>query len=349
MKDARLEMCMNKRAILTFACVVFFLAAALPAVSGTVEGQNEALRAVENEGTAAQSGREVVAKVNGVSITAAALEARVARVLKAKGHGTAGAGQEDFRAIARKALDKLIVQELAYQKALAEGMKVKPRELDAAVAALKERAGGEEKYREMLEKNNVTEAELRKKLERNRLVKEIFEKDVLSKVVISEDDIRDEYEKTKSDFVIPEKVLIDDVVLFVDPADKDSMKAAYALREKINNDKEKEPRHIPSDGTFIVREMELHRDKQKDLYDAAVKLKEGEVSGVIKTADSIHIIKLKKYSPMRDAGFEQVRGYVESRLKARRAGKMMAAWEENLKKGAKIEILDAGGKVKEKE
>ncbi|MEJ2697763.1 MAG: SurA N-terminal domain-containing protein [Candidatus Sulfobium sp.] len=330
---------MNKRAILTFACVVFFLAAALPAVSGTVEGQNEALRAVENEGTAAQSGREVVAKVNGVSITAAALEARVARVLKAKGHGTAGAGQEDFRAIARKALDKLIVQELAYQKALAEGMKVKPRELDAAVAALKERAGGEEKYREMLEKNNVTEAELRKKLERNRLVKEIFEKDVLSKVVISEDDIRD----------IPEKVLIDDVVLFVDPADKDSMKAAYALREKINNDKEKEPRHIPSDGTFIVREMELHRDKQKDLYDAAVKLKEGEVSGVIKTADSIHIIKLKKYSPMRDAGFKQVRGYVESRLKARRAGKMMAAWEENLKKGAKIEILDAGGNVKEKE
>jgi parvulin-like peptidyl-prolyl isomerase len=346
--EVKVGMCMKKTAIVTAACMVFFLTTVLPAASRAAEWGNKAPQAERNEGIAAPAGKEVVAKVNGVAITAAALQARVSRVLKARGHGGAGAGQEDYNAIVRKALDKLIVQELAYQRATAEGLKVTPKELDAAIAALKERAGGEEQYRQMLEKNNVTEGTLRKELERNRLVKRIFEKDVLSKVVISEGDIKKEYEKTKNDFVIPEKVLVDDVVLFMDTANKDSLKAAEALREKINKDKDKDPRHIPSDGTFIVREMELHKNKQKDLYEAAVKMREGEVSGVIKTADSFHIIKLKKYQPARDAGFDQVKGYVESRLRAREAGKIMTEWEENLKKGARIEILIAGRPDKEK-
>lgn len=337
-------MCMKKIKMLTVACMVLFLAImTLPAVSGAAEGKNNAPAEAKN----GPSGGEVVARVNGVAITAATLQQRVARVLKARGHGGAGATGEDYRAIARKALGKLIVQELAYQKALAEGMKVTPKELDAAIAALKERAGGEEKYRAMLEKSDVTEDMLRHELERNRLVKRIFEKDVLSRVVISEEDIKTEYEKTKNDFVIPEEVLVDDVVLFMDPENKDSMKSAEALREKINEDKDKDPRHIPADGTFIVREQELHKNKQKDLYEAAVKLKEGEVSGVIKTADSLHIIKLKKYRPAKDAGFSQVKGYVKARLVARAAKKLMAAWEENLKKGAKIEILSAAGKFEE--
>lgn len=339
---------MKKTTVAVAACVVILLLAILPTVSGAAEGGG-ASQPTKNEVHAAPPGKEIVARVNGAPITAAALEARVARVLRAMGHGAAAAGQEDYRAIAKKALDKLIVQELAYQKAVAEGMKVTPKELDAAIAALKERAGGEKKYKEMLERNNVTEATLRKALERNRLVKKIFEKDVLSRIVISEDDIKKEYERTKNDFVIPEEVLVDDVVLFMDPESRDSMKAAEAIREKINKDKDKDPRHIASNGTFIVREMELHRNKEKELYDAAVKLKEGQVSGVIKTADSLHIIKLKKYSPARDAGFDQVKGYVEARLKAQEAKKIMVVWEKDLKKGARIEIFHSGVPVKEKD
>lgn len=345
----RLRMCMKSKIMVTALCMVFLLAMALPAVSTAAEGKNNVPAAAKDTGTTGPAGGEVVARVNGVAITAAALRARVSAVLKAKGHGGAGTGHEDYRAVARKALDKLIVQELAYQKALAEGMTVTPEELDRAIVALQKKAGGEKKYRAMLERSNVTEDMLRHELERNRLVKRIFEKDVLSKVVISEDDVKKEYEKTKNDFVIPEKVLVDDVVLFMDPENKDSLKSAEALREKINEDKDKDPRHIPADGTFIVREQELHKNTQKDLYEAAVRLKEGEVSGVIKTADSLHIIKLKEYRPAKDAEFSQVRGYVKARLVAKAAKKIMSSWEENLKKGAKIEILDAAGKFEEKQ
>lgn len=327
------------------ASLAFLLAVVMPSAAGTAAGEGNPARVTEGNGPAGLPGGEIVARVNGVGITAAALNARVERVLRAKGHGTSS--QEDFRAIARKALDKLIVQELAYQKARAEGMKVSREEMDAVIASLKKRAGGEEKYRELLAKSNVTEDKVRKELARNRLVKRIFEKDVLSKVVISPDEIRNEYERTKSDFIIPEKVVIDDVVLFLDPGKGGSMKKAEALRRRIMLDKDKDPRNIPSDGTFMVREMEPNKAKQKELYDAAVKLKEGEVSGIIETADSLHIIKLKKYSPQREAGFDQVKGYVEARLKAQKAGKIMAVWEEKLKKGAKIEILDAAGKFEE--
>lgn len=329
----------NQLTILVFVLMAFLLAAAIPSVSAAAEG-NGSPQASGNASSVVSPGKEVVARVNGVPITEAALQARVSRVLRAMGHGGASAAQEDYRAIVKKALDKLIVQELAYQKARAEGMRVTPKELDDAIAALKKRAGGEKKYKEMLERNNVTEATLRKALERNRLVKRIFEKDVLSKIVISDDEIKKEYEKTKNDFVIPEKVLVDDVVLFLDPANKDDMKKAEAIRAKIIAAKDEDPEHVKSDGTFIVREMELHRNKEKELYDAAVKLKVGEVSDVIRTSDSLHILKLKEYRPVKDAPFDEVKGYVEARLRVKEAKKLMSKWEENLKKGAKIEIYN---------
>jgi PPIC-type PPIASE domain len=160
------------------------------------------------------------------------------------------------------------------------------------------------------------------------------------KTTVSEDDLKREYEKNKAAFLTPEKILVIDVVLFMIAGDKDSGKKAGIILSKIRDDPDMNPKNLEPDGTFIVREYELKKDKEKELYEAARKLREGELSGIITTPDSLHIIKIRQYSPENQLPFERVRGYIEGQLLAAARQKKLKEWEAELKKDAKIEIVE---------
>ena len=213
-------------------------------------------------------------------------------------------------------------------------------ELDKIVAEIKAKVG-EEKYRETLEKRQMTEEDLREDLEKNLMVKRIFEKEVSSQVTISEDEVKKEYDEIEKEFSTPEKIVVADFVLFLDEDDKGAPDKAADLIRRIKNYSGNNVLDFPSDGTFVVRELELNKNKQAELYAEAKKLSVGEVSGLIRTPDSFHVLKLLKYSPEVKPQFSQVRGYIENRVRARKQQKKMAEWEAELKKNARIEIIES--------
>lgn len=281
---------------------------------------------------------DVVARVNGVEITQQELKAKMMRMLEARRSGNAG-GDVDPEVLRKDALDKLILRELAYQRAKAEGIRVGSDELDNAVAEIKANVG-EDKYREALGKRGMTEEDLRKDLEKNLMVKHIFEKEVSGLVTVSEEEVEKEYESIKDEFSEPEKVVVADFVMFLDMDDKSAPEKAEELIRRIK-DAGEDVLNIPSDGKFLVRQLEINKNKQPELYAEAKKLSEGEVSGLIRTPDSLHILKLLKYSPEVKAQFSQIRGFVERRVRARAQQKKTAEWEAELKKNARIEIVGA--------
>jgi parvulin-like peptidyl-prolyl isomerase len=325
------------KAIATMGMLVFFsllpgFVAAAGADSPRPSHAETALK------SAADLAKEVVARVNGVEITRKDVQEKMVQ-MRATAAREATAGQSGPDTLRKEALHKLILQELAYQRAKAVGITIPESQLDDAIAEIKANIGGEEKYREGLRKRQMTEEVLRRKLQRNLMVKRIFEKEVPGKVVISEEQLRKEYENVKNDFSMPEKVVIDDVVLFLPLEEDNSVKIAGNLLRKIQEDPGKDPWNIPSDGSFAVREREITKDKQPELYAEARKLKEGQVSGVLRTSDSFHIIRLKKYTPAVEAQFAQLRDRIERRLRALAQQKKMEQWENELKKGAAIEIM----------
>lgn len=283
--------------------------------------------------------KNVVARVNGSEITKEELKTKMLRMLETRQDSAAG-GEIDTEALRKDALNKLVLRELAYQRAKAEGIKVSREELDGSIAEIKGKIG-EEKYIETLEKRQITEEHLRGELEKNLMVKHIFEKEVSGLVTVSEEEVKKEYEKIENDFSEAEKVLVADFVLFLDENDKDALDKAAELIKRINNSPDN-VLDLPSDGTFVVREIELNKNKQPELYAEARKLSEGEVSGLIKTPDSFHILKLLKYFPEVKPRFSQVRGYIENRVRAGKQQKKMAEWEAELKKNARIEIIESG-------
>ena len=281
----------------------------------------------------------IVARVNGVGITLQAVLTMTNRLIANKGEGDGS--PESMKEMKKQALNRLILQELALQQAKAEGVTIEEERISHTIAAVKDKLGGEEGYENFLEKEGMTEQDLKMQIVRNLTLEKIYTLKVLDKITISEDEIKETYEKEKARYHTPEKVSILDVVLFLDPDDKDSQAKAEEVLKKIKEDKDQNPHDLVLDGTFVVRDLDVKKDKDRELYEEARKLKVGELSGVIRTSESLDIIKLTHYSPEKQFTLDEARGYIEAQLRVRGQQKRSLQWEAELKKGAAIEILDA--------
>jgi peptidyl-prolyl cis-trans isomerase C len=291
------------------------------------------------------SGEAVIAKVNGVAITRGSLET-MTKMLEAEEQrdesaaGTNGTGRHVRKDMRKDALNKLILSELMYQRAVSEGLKATQEEIDDAVATVRTNLGGEEEYKKFLEGEHITDNDVRAQIARSSAIKAVLEKDVFSNISVSEGDMKKQYEMDKAQYTTPEKIVVDDVVFFLKVNDANSLKKAQEILKKIKDDPERDPQSLVPDGTFAVRDLVVREDREKVLYQAAKGLKTGELSGVLITPDSLHIIKLKEYTPFKQFTFDEVKGAVLKKLKRQAREERLEEWGKKLRKEARIEIVD---------
>ena len=278
--------------------------------------------------------KNAAAKVNGVVITNESVIRQMKIMLAQKERKEA---PEELR---KKALDRLIFQELAWQKAKADGLTVDKKTIDEAIEKIKTNYGGDTGFKAFLEQESLTEEGLRETLVKSYALKLITAREITEKVTVTEDELKQEYEKEKEKLRKPEKVTVIDVVFFLKLDDADSLKKVEEVLKKINDDGDRDPLKLVPDSTFLVREIELNKEKEPELYEAAKKLKEGELSGIIRTSDSLHLLKLKEYRPERQQTLDEVRRTIDVRLIAEARKKRLQEFEAELKKGAEIEIID---------
>jgi len=276
----------------------------------------------------------VVAKVNKAELSMDALISMMNAL-----PGKSGDQPETLEQRRQRALESLVLLELAYQRAVALGLNVGPDTIETAMVNFKDAVGGEKEYREYLVRRNITEEALRAEVERKLTINRIYTREVEDTMAIPEEELKKEYEKDKQQFVQQEKVSIVDVYLIRDE-DKTAKKRAKALLRKIQADPAQDPWKLVLDNTFMVRNLIVSREREKELYDAARKLKPQELSGVIRTPDSFHIVKLKEYRPERQLTFEEARPKIEAALKGPYLEKRTQEWEQGLKKDATIVLLD---------
>lgn len=300
----------------------------------------EAAVAADREGPK----QTIAALVNGVEITEGAVETMMTSLVKGKLPGADV--QENPEDLHKEALNQLIMQELAYQKALSDGVTVNQKDVDDAIAGIKKKLGGEEKYREFLDKEKISETEMQNRVQRNLVLSQFFntlKREIYVNSAVSEEELKSEYEKDKERYTRPEKIVVVDVVFFLNPNDADSLKKANEILVKIQTDKEKNPWNLVLDGTFIVRDLEMKDGiQEKEIYNQAKKIKVGELSGVFLSSGTLHIIKLKEYTPFKQYTFEEVKSVVDRKARGEAQKKFLDAWEAELKKNARIEIMDSG-------
>jgi len=103
--------------------------------------------------------------------------------------------------------------------------------------------------------------------------------------------------------------------------------------------------------TALVRERSIdgvsrERDGRMDplpdrgaLGKAAFQLKPGEISGILKTDDGYHLLRLERIQPGADVKFEQVRESLHAELKRRRARRRVPALLQELLRKARIKRM----------
>ncbi len=277
-------------------------------------------------------GQTIVARVNGADITVTSFRKMMERIQAIEPNSSSQEPSE----IRGKALDQLILEELALQEAKRLGLSVKPKDMEAAISVV---AGHKtEDYEAYLAKQHITDAEFRSELVRSQLIRLVMEREIAGKIRVTADDVQKEYEHRKDRYAEPEMVAVVDVTISPKLLGAAAVKKASELAAQINADKEKNPWNLTDDGTFTVQNTDLGDKKDTALYKAARELKEGEISGAIHADGGVHVLKLSEYRPRRQMPYEEVKGRIEAMLKIEALKKRREEWERELKKGAKIEF-----------
>jgi parvulin-like peptidyl-prolyl isomerase len=309
--------------------ILFFLAALFAA--GCAKNPPASEPVLPTARAQAEPKKIVVATVNGADLTMDSLITMMNTLPKKSGP------PETLQERRARALDSLVLLELAYQQASTLGVNADPAKVEVALANFKENAGGDEEYAAYLIRRSISQAEFRNEIERSLTIERVYTREVLDRITIPEEELKKEYEKQKQLLIEPERVSVVDV--HVTGTDKSARKKARDLLARITADTKHDPWRLVLDGTFQVRRMDVRRDREKELYEAAKKLKPRDLSGVIRTATGMHIIKLERYSPERQLTFDEAKPRMESALKPPYQEKRTQEWEQELKKGADIVIM----------
>lgn len=326
-----------------FSCAILLARGTFAAAQTAAAGKTEPGEAM-SAGTAGTYSPEdarkiIIARVNGAGIT---LQALTSKLNYYNAQSAYDAEPEDKEALRKKALDRLIFEELALQKAATQALSADSSEVEKRIEDIRLQAGGPEVFKQKLERTGITEEQLRSDIGRNIVLQKIFRQEIDNKVSVSEDRMKEEFRKRKDSFTVPEKAVADEITFFLDPDKEESVRKAEEFLKIFRDENKKDAADLVPDGTFIVRRVELNGKKQAALVGDLKKLKAGEFSKIIRTSDSLRAFQLKKYTPERQYNFEEMRAYLEEVVRGEAVRERTGEWERELKKGAEITIIDAG-------
>jgi peptidyl-prolyl cis-trans isomerase C len=149
---------------------------------------------------------------------------------------------------------------------------------------------------------------------------------------VTEEEMKDYYEKNKKEFVIPEKRKVSHIIVSDENKAKELLKkikegADFSQIAKENNIDGSKNRG--GDLGWISKGYMI-----KEFEEVAFSLKKGEISDVIKTKFGYHIIKVEDIKPEEEKNFEEVKESIRKKIEEERIKQL----EEDLKKKYNVKV-----------
>jgi peptidyl-prolyl cis-trans isomerase SurA len=314
------------------------------------------------------SGDDVMAKVNGKDI----LRSEVDKYFKEQ---TAGAPQqptaEESESLRLAILRQLIQDQLMLQRAEKLGLMATDDEVDRKLSEMKAPYTTEQWAKELKDRG-LSEDDLKRELRRNLTIDKLLNKEVTSKISISDADITAYYNANKAQFnliepqyhiahiwVSPRPDEVSNLKNDKAQSDAEARKKIQMLRNRIASGEDfatlamnysEDPRTSANGGDLgLIPESALQRT-DSGTRAAVLKLNPGEVSGVITVinpangqVEGYRIVKLLAREPagQRDLSDPRVQQSIREMLRQRREQLLKAAYYEVLQDQAKVENLYA--------
>ncbi|WP_136604525.1 foldase protein PrsA [Paenibacillus dokdonensis] len=228
-------------------------------------------------------------------------------------------------------LDGMISETLVNQEADKKGIKVTQADIDKETAFIKKNYGSDEEFEAALQQNNLSKEEFNKQMDMQVKLRKLIEPDVK----VSDDDVKKYFDENKATFDTPEQVKASHILVATkEEADailkqlKDGADFATLAKEKSTDPGSKA--NGGDLGYFGRNQM------YKEFEDEAFRLKDGELSGVIKTDAGYHIIKRTGYKAAHTATLEEKKADIKEQLIYQAIMTKAPTWLSDIKAKAKI-------------
>lgn len=257
--------------------------------------------------------------------------------------------REQLQEVYRNVLERLIDERLIDQEVKKNGIKISSKEVEAIVEEVKRRnAATQEDLEKALAVEGLTLEAYKKQIEKGLQRKKLINWSVKVEAKVGEKELRDFYQKNK-DRYRPNESYRPGHILFVVPKEatpeevREIKKKCQAVLEKIKGGHDfGEMATLYSQDASNKDRGDLGYFKKGELFPAlekeALRLKVGEVSGIVRTEFGFHIIKLLDRKGAEPFPFEEIKerilaDYYESEME-----KSFKQYLSTLKEKSIIEI-----------
>ncbi|MCX6565759.1 MAG: peptidylprolyl isomerase [Candidatus Aminicenantes bacterium] len=234
----------------------------------------------------------------------------------------AGRGPAALKSAALQAAVQIGERRLLMAAAEAAKVSVSPEELNKAQAGQYEKAGGEDKFLEMLKTNNVDVAFFKKMVSEEQTIGKYLEANVFNKISVGEDELQKAYAADKTATVRHILLLTQGKPESEIPAIRKKMEDILARANKgedfaaLAREFTEDPGSKENGGLY---ENFPRGTMVKSFENAAFTVPVGEISGIVETKYGFHILKVENRMKETEP-FEKVRAGIEDGLKlAKRA------------------------------
>lgn len=222
-------------------------------------------------------------------------------------------------------LNQMIEARLLYQEAKRQGITIEKEEAQQYIKKIKLSGNfNDEQFTQLLAQQNITEEELITQYIKQSTTQALLNETVLSKIRVSDEEIKDYYNKNKESFKVKEQITVRHILI----GDKNltsgqqNETAAKLLKEitkdnfcdyveKYSTDKAS----LPNCGEYTFTKDDPLVQEFKDFsFSGAI----GEI-GIVKTQFGFHIIWVVKKTPARILPFDEVKDKIKESLASQKA------------------------------
>ncbi|KJS29092.1 MAG: hypothetical protein VR64_21830 [Desulfatitalea sp. BRH_c12] len=257
---------------------------------------------------------------------------------------------EEFQGQVKKdVLNDMISRELILQESKKKGIKVDPQFVQKEISAIQMRYEDPEQFKKALAEMNMTEDALKKQITQRSAIRDLIDKEVASKITVSDKDTKAFYDENPSLFKRPEEVHAQHILIKSEADAEEKQKKASRqtlvdIKKKIDAGEDfgalaKAHSQCPSAqnngdlGSFSKGKM------VPAFETAAFALKPGQVSDIVETNFGYHLIKVLEHSDPQTLKYEEVQPKINASLRNQKVQTEVQKYVEELRKSAKIEIF----------
>lgn len=277
----------------------------------------------------------ILALVNGVPIREDDFRFRLALETAKYGGYDSGDGEE-FRDLKRSVLDRMIENRVIIDWGSKQGIALFDKDIAHGLEGLK-RGYTNKEFEMMLEEKKIPFVKWRQLAEEIILVEKISKEVLSRKATVSDREVTAYYKEHPQEFRTEERVHVRHIV--TDTPEKAKvlhdrlLKGENFAKLAINHSLSPDRSNGGDLGTFT------RGTHPKEFDDICFSLKPGGVSPVVKSSYGYHIFKLLDKSRPSQIPLEEVSPRIKASLLKKRAQTVRAAWLEEIKQGAQIQVL----------